>query len=62
MSNTPTKKVGYGAAVNALIGILAWALRDFGGITIPGEVQGMVHTLAVFAVQWWVTDSPPLKS
>ena len=53
----PTKKVSWGAAVNAAIGIGAWALRDFGGILIPGEVQGMFHTIAVFAVQWFVTDS-----
>ena len=54
----PTKKVGYGLAINALIGLVAWGLGEFADVTIPAQIQGMIHTLAVFGVQWWVTDTP----
>lgn len=56
-SAAPTRKVAYGAAINGVIGIAAWYLRTYQAIDIPGEVQGMVHTVAVFAVQYMVPDA-----
>lgn len=54
---TPTRKVGWGLFANAMIGVGAWGLSEFSGVTIPSDVQAYLHTGVVFMVQWWVTDS-----
>lgn len=53
---TPTKKVTYGLAFGSLITVAAWVLNDFFQIQIPPAVQGSLQTMAVFSVQWLVTD------
>lgn len=57
-SYSPTNKVTYGVAAGAGITILIWALNQWVGITVPGEVQGAFQVIAVFATQWWVPDQP----
>lgn len=56
-SAVPTRKVAVGGFLNAIIGILAWYLADYQDVVIPGAVQGMLHTVAVFAAQYLIPDA-----
>jgi len=57
MSNyTPTNKVATGVAIGSAIALLAWIGRTYFGIVFPAEQQAALQTLAIFAIQWSVTD------
>jgi len=55
-SAAPTRKVMAISLTGAIFTVLVWVARDFGGITVPGEVQGAVHTAIAAAVGYFVRD------
>jgi len=55
-SAAPTRKVMAISLAGAIFTVLVWVARDFGGIAVPGEVQGAVHTAIAAAVGYFVRD------
>jgi hypothetical protein len=53
----PTNKVIAGVLAGAVTTIGAWAARAFGGVELPGEVQGAITVVITFAVQYMVPDA-----
>jgi len=52
----PTRKVGIGAAVGGVSAITVWALSEYAGIVIPGDVAIAGQTVALFIIQYFVSD------
>ena len=55
-SATPTRKVTYIAVAGALLTTSIWAAEQFGGLAIPSEVQGSLHTALGLLVGYMVRD------
>jgi len=53
---TPTRKVMAITIAGAVFTVLVWVARDFYGVTVPGEVQGAVHTAIAAGVGYFVRD------
>lgn len=57
MNVKPTNKVAAGVLANAIVAVGAWVARDFGGVNVPADTQGMMQIIVTFVVQWWVPDA-----
>jgi hypothetical protein len=54
----PNRKVNVGLAAGAIMTILAWASKAFGGPEITAEVALSGSTLIVFVLQYLVPEPP----
>ena len=53
----PTRKVGAGLLAGSLTVILIWAMKQYGGTDIPGEVGSAITTILTFFTSWFVPDA-----
>ena len=61
MKYAPQTKVGAGVLAGALTAILAWGVKEFGGVDIPTEIGIAISTVITFFVQMVypeATDGP----
>lgn len=56
--DAPNRKVNVGLAAGAVMTILAWASKAFGGPEITAEVALSGSTLIVFILQYMVPEPP----
>lgn len=54
----PTKKVTIGGLAGALSAILVWALNQYAGAQIPGEIGSAITTVFTFVVAYLVPPAP----
>lgn|GEM_PF-4161979 len=50
----PLEKVSFGALAAAAVVILTWALKEFAGIELPGEVQAALALIIGYVVSYAV--------
>ncbi len=65
VSWVPDRKVGFGAAVGAVVTLAVWAAHQFAHTDIPSEQASALATLLYFAASYVLpgaSDSPPAPS
>ncbi len=53
----PTNKVAAGAFAGAIASVLAWALSEFGGHTLPPGIEGAFTVIVTFVVSYMVPNA-----
>lgn len=53
----PSRKVAIGAFAGAIVGVLVWGAKAFGGVEIPGDVAVYLSTILVGVTQYYVPEA-----
>jgi hypothetical protein len=54
----PDRKVTAGALAGSATAIMTWALNQFAGVQLPGEVAVACATILTFGVSYMVPNQP----
>jgi hypothetical protein len=57
-SAVPTRKVAYATTAGAIGALMAWAIQQFGGITLPPGIEGALVVLIAGGIGYATRDRP----